>query len=75
MSINGVFSGISEYNGLITEIAKQEQTQLVDTANLLPHSATFFTDRVHFTEAGAEKMAQSFYPVVDAALKKKGLVK
>jgi lysophospholipase L1-like esterase len=41
---------------------------------LIPHNETYFVDRVHFSAAGAEKMAQAFFPVVDIVLKYKGLV-
>jgi lysophospholipase L1-like esterase len=74
LSINGVFSGIKQYNGLIVKIADEEEIPLVDAGMLIPHNETYFLDRVHFTAAGAEKMAQAFFPAVDIVLKYKGLV-
>ena len=74
LSVNGIFSGIRQYNELIVEIADEEKIPLVDAGKLVPHSETYFVDRVHFSEAGAEKMAQSFYPTVELVLKNKGLV-
>jgi lysophospholipase L1-like esterase len=74
LTVNGIFSGINQYNELIAEIANEEKIPLVDAGRLVPHSRTYFIDRVHFSEAGAERMAQSFYPAVEMVLKNKGLV-
>lgn len=61
LTLEGIFDGISRYNDVIRNIAAEEECVLVDNANELPHMEQYFVDRVHFSKAGAEYMANNFY--------------
>ena len=61
LTLEGIFDGISRYNDVIRNIAAEEKCVLVDNANDLPHAEQYFVDRVHFSEAGAEFMANNIY--------------
>ena len=64
LTLEGIFDGISRYNDVIRNIAAEEKCVLVDNAIDLPHAEQYFVDRVHFSEAGAEHMANNIYSAV-----------
>lgn len=64
LSVRGIFKGISRYNAILEDLARESGAGWVDNANLIPHSDEYFLDRVHFSRAGTEKMAENFLPVV-----------
>jgi len=62
LSLSGIFHGIEYYNGLLKKRASERNTGWVDSANLIPHVDKYFVDRVHFSRAGAVRMAQNMLP-------------
>jgi lysophospholipase L1-like esterase len=64
LSLPTIFEGINSYNRVLHQIATDEHIGWVDNAVLVPHTDANFTDRVHFTAAGARRMADNFFPVV-----------
>lgn len=46
------------YNQTTRDVAKESHIQLIDLAHLIPKSSAYFYDCVHFTNAGAEKVAE-----------------
>jgi lysophospholipase L1-like esterase len=64
LTVNAAFEGIQRYNGILQKVAREEQTAWVDNAALVPHSESFFVDRVHFRAEGARQMAANFFPIV-----------
>jgi len=64
LTLEGIFDGISRYNDVIRNIAAEEKCVLVDNAIDLPHADKYFVDRVHFSEAGAEFMANNIYSTI-----------
>ncbi len=68
LKLNTIFSGIKQYNNIISSIAEQDQCAIVDNASLIGHQDSYFVDRVHFSAEGAKKMAESFFPAVEELL-------
>lgn len=58
LTLNGVFSGINEFNGILKNLALELNTGWVDNANLIPHEDKYFVDRVHFSKEGAKLMGE-----------------
>jgi hypothetical protein len=61
---------------VIREVACARGVKLVNPAGVVPPGPRYFTDFVHFTNQGAEKMATAFAdgltPLVEAALIDRG---
>jgi lysophospholipase L1-like esterase len=57
------------YNDVIRSVAATEAVQLLDVAAAIPADATHFVDSVHFTDAGAARMAEAVWRelVIDGA--------
>jgi len=68
LTLEGIFDGFSRYNDVIRKIAAEEKCVLVDNAIDLPHAEKYFVDRVHFSEAGAEFMANNIYSAITQIL-------
>ena len=49
------------YNEVTRRVAKRNQVFLIDLAQQMPKSSEFFYDAIHFTNAGASKVAQIIY--------------
>lgn len=64
LSLNGIFSGLRQYNQILHDLAQNEHTGWVDNAALVAHSDENFLDRVHFTAAGAHRVAENMLPEV-----------
>ena len=64
LTLEGIFNGFSQYNDVIRNIASEEKCVLVDNAIDLPHEEQYFVDRVHFSEAGAEFIANNIYSAI-----------
>lgn len=64
LTSTAIFDGINSYNEILKKVANQEKTGWVDNASLVPHQDQYFLDRVHFTQEGAARMADNFFPVV-----------
>ncbi len=69
LTLEGIFKGFSRYNDVIRNIAAEEKCVLVDNAIDLPHEDKYFVDRVHFSEAGAEFMANNIYSTIVQVLR------
>ena len=57
MSIDGLLDGFDEYNRAIRQTARDTGVILIDAANSIPADDAHYNDSVHFTDAGAEAMA------------------
>ncbi|MBU0675206.1 MAG: SGNH/GDSL hydrolase family protein [Proteobacteria bacterium] len=73
LSLDAIFEGIRTYNDQLAELASENDTYWVDNAGLVPHEERFFVDRVHFSAAGAAKMAENFLPEVARIVRQKVL--
>ncbi len=69
LTLPGVFDGIRRYNAVLQRVAREDGTGWVDNAARIPHTDEYFVDRVHFSRAGAELMAQNLLSVVLAQLR------
>jgi len=49
------------YNQELIEVCKTKDIEYLDLASLIPHSDLYFYDSVHFTEKGAELVAQKIF--------------
>ncbi len=58
MGIDGLLAGYAEYNRVIRHVAQTHQIDCIEGLDEIPPDAVHYTDSVHFTDAGAEKMAQ-----------------
>jgi len=63
LTLEGIFRGLSSYNDKLNGLATTLGTGWVDNAALVPHADAYFVDRVHFSRAGALRMAENFLPV------------
>lgn len=57
MSVDGLLAGFDEYNRVIRNVAGERGTILIDGEDSIPGDAAHFADSVHFTDAGAQAMA------------------
>jgi lysophospholipase L1-like esterase len=64
LTSKAILEGIHSYNEVLKKIASQQKTGWVDNASLIPHDDKYFLDRVHFSKAGAARMAENLLPVV-----------
>ena len=64
LSLQGIFSGLKQYNEILGKLARTEHTGWVDNAALVAHSDENFVDRVHFTAQGARRVAENMLPEV-----------
>ena len=53
-----LLDGFDEYNRVIREVARKNDTQLIDVSNVIPGDDAHFADSVHFTDAGCRVMAE-----------------
>jgi lysophospholipase L1-like esterase len=49
---------MSIYNRLLLDVCRQERAACFDLASVVPHEKAYFTDSVHYTEAGAALIAE-----------------
>jgi len=68
LKLEGIQQGLLRYNAVLKRLASTLNTGWVDNASLVPHEDKYFIDRVHFSEQGAIKMAENYYPEVIKAL-------
>ncbi|GMR21471.1 MAG: hypothetical protein BMS9Abin36_2072 [Gammaproteobacteria bacterium] len=68
LKLEGIQQGLLRYNAVLKRLASTLKTGWVDNASLVPHEDKYFVDRVHFSEQGAIKMAENYYPEVIKAL-------
>ena len=62
-----VLAGYERYNDVIREVAHEEGTLLVEGADAVPADGAHFTDSVHLTDAGAERLAHRIAAALAAA--------
>ncbi len=49
------------YNDVIRNIAKEKKIFIIDLAKLMPKDSRYFYDEYHFTNLGAEKVAEIIF--------------
>ena len=64
LSLDGIFGGLERYNAILEQLSDEHGTGWVDNAELVEHQDENFLDRVHFSRAGASRMAENFFPIV-----------
>lgn len=57
MTPNTLLDSFDAYNRVIRAVAKEENTVLIEAATAIPGDDRHFTDSIHFTDRGAEVMA------------------
>lgn len=57
-SIEAMIEGLEQYNQHLLQICDDRQIECLDLAQTIPKNSTVFVDDVHFTEKGAEKVAE-----------------
>lgn len=70
LTVPAIFKGFKRYNSILEKVAHDVGTIWVDNGNQVPHNDQFFVDRVHFSAAGAERMAQNIAPHIIEFLRK-----
>ena len=61
------------YNDQLRQLAKEGRIDVIDLARLMPKSYRYYSDSIHFTNAGAEKIAELLAGPLAALLKKKAV--
>lgn len=59
------FKKLSFYNETMKKVAAEKDISLIDLASLLPHNSKYYIDDMHFSDAGAEKIAEILYNKVE----------
>jgi len=70
LTLEGIMSGLKRYNHILRNISANDKTGWVDNAQQVPHEDEYFVDRVHFSRAGAARMAENLLPVVLKEMKR-----
>jgi len=65
LTVSGIFAGITQYNEVLHQIAVGEKVYWVDSARRVPHEDRYFVDGVHFSAAGASRLAEGLAPTVE----------
>ena len=79
MSIDGLLDAMDVYNQAIVDFAGRRQLGVVDNRDAIPPDANHFRDCMHFTDRGADAMADRFLTylqrsgLIDRALARLGL--
>lgn len=56
------FEVMEVYNDEMKEVCRQKDVPVIDLGRLMPKNSLYFYDQAHFTEAGAEKVAEIIAP-------------
>jgi hypothetical protein len=59
------------YNGVVEQVAAQNQVLLIDLANELPKTSRYFYDTLHFTNEGCQTVAEIIFQHLAPFLVKK----
>jgi hypothetical protein len=59
-AINGklIWEMLEEYNDVVRSMGLEKKVPVIDLARLMPKNSLYFYDMSHFTNAGAEKVAE-----------------
>lgn len=58
MSVEGILQGFEEYNRVIRQVARETGAVLVDGEDAIPGTDEYFSDSVHFKDAGCQRMSR-----------------
>ncbi|MEM7307456.1 MAG: SGNH/GDSL hydrolase family protein [Planctomycetota bacterium] len=64
---DAILAGYAEYNRVIVEVARETGAALIEGHATIPGTAEYFSDSVHFTEAGYAAMAERVAEALAAA--------
>ncbi|MBL8703110.1 MAG: SGNH/GDSL hydrolase family protein [Alphaproteobacteria bacterium] len=67
MSLPGLVDGYRRYNDVIREVGRSTGAMLIEGENDIPGDPAHFVDTVHFTDAGARRMAERVVGVLATA--------
>lgn len=54
------------YNGVTIAVGNERQVPVIDLAGVMPKDSRYYTDYIHFSEAGAEKVGELLLPKISA---------
>lgn len=61
---------LEKYNDVVRQAGRDERVLVIDLAEKMPHSSTYYYDFVHYTNAGARKVAEiifaDLYPFLES---------
>ena len=57
MTLNGLLDAFKQYNKIITDVAYETGSILIDVETAIPGDSNHFNDSVHFTDTGSIVMA------------------
>lgn len=60
---------VNSYNELLKTTAKENNVPVIDLANLMPRDSKYYYDYIHFSKAGAKKVADILSPFLKKHLK------
>jgi lysophospholipase L1-like esterase len=58
MSLDGLIAGYARFNEVIREVGRASGVNIIDGENDIPGDPEHFVDSVHFSDAGARRMAE-----------------
>jgi len=61
LSKDGIVDAYIKFNDAIRRIAKEQNLVFIDNDQLVPKTLEYFGDNYHFTDKGAELIAENFY--------------
>ncbi len=67
-----VAEALAKHNDIIQKLAGRHRLVVVDAAGVMTGEQRYFTDTVHFTSAGAEKLASLVYPAIKQTIHARG---
>ncbi len=62
-NLNGalMYAVVELYNETLRQVAAQDKVLLIDLAREMPRNSTYYYDYLHYTEAGADRVAEIIY--------------
>ncbi|MCA1959261.1 MAG: GDSL-type esterase/lipase family protein [Desulfomonile sp.] len=67
LSAAGAYRLLNEYNKTLMEVCAEQRVECFDLASAVPHEDQYFTDTVHFSERGADLVAQKVAEYLSAS--------
>ena len=56
-----MYAVVELYNETLRQVAAQDKVLLIDLAREMPHDSRYYYDYLHYTEAGADRVAEIIY--------------
>lgn len=62
---------LEAYNDVTRQVARETETPLVEVARRMPKNSTYFTDAIHYTNQGADKIAEIIFEQICPVLQER----